>query len=126
MKDRRQRDVCQTNTKGMKDKSQEDFMKQTTHRYQPRQVRESQGLPNLDTGLPIPQEVDAVALSNAFELENPERDDRPDRASIPLQLGHHANLIASCPRCDAVQSESSIRRQQACSKDGPTELDALE
>ena len=52
-------------------------------------------IPELETGQPVPQEVDAVALSNVFELENLVRHDGLDRASTAFELDCHSNRNVS-------------------------------
>lgn len=79
----------------------------------------------LDTGQPIPQEVDAVALSNLFELENPSRNVGPDCTPAPLELDRHANGNVSRSIRDPPELGRSTRHLDSRSTDGPIELEAL-
>ena len=80
---------------------------------------------DLDTGQPIPQEVDAVALSDLFELESSRRNDGNERTSIPLELGCHTIGNGSRSVDDPSPLGSSTRGLVACSKDDLIELEAL-
>ncbi|CAF9912087.1 MAG: hypothetical protein ALECFALPRED_007866 [Alectoria fallacina] len=80
----------------------------------------------LDTGQPIPQEVDAVALSNLFELENPSRNVGPDCSPTPLELGrHNTNGNVSRSIRDPPELGRSSRHLDSRSRDAPIELEAL-
>ena len=79
----------------------------------------------LDTGQPIPQEVEAVALSDLFELESPRRNNCNERTSNPLELGCHTVENGSGSVDDPSSLGSFIRGLIACSKDDLIELEAL-
>ena len=79
----------------------------------------------LDTGQPVPQEVDAVALGNLFELENLENHNGPGHASTPLELGCHTNGIASTSLRNPLELGNPTRQHEAGSNNGPIESQTL-
>lgn len=74
----------------------------------------------LDTGQSIPQEVDARALSNVFELENLRRNGGTGSVPIPEPNGNFSGAT-----CDPLELGSSTRHRYSCATDGPTELETL-
>ena len=76
---------------GFKDQPQEGYTTQMIHSNSDEAGPGRPSTPEIDIGQPVPQEVDAKALSSNFELQNPERDDGPDRVTTPLELGCHTN-----------------------------------
>ena len=82
-------------------------------------------IPEMATGQQIPQEVDAIELSNLFELENP-RGNELDGATARLELDRrHADGNVPGSVRSPYELESSTRHRNLGAMNGRTELEAL-